>query len=225
MNLKNKYLLKKLLKWTNIKCKNFTYNVAFKKKRRKTPGDIMIQISMISSSSWDTEQNKLKLVILGHFLPFHPPKKPPKIKVFNKMKKVADISSFYKCAPKIKIICCTIPEIRSKAGKSFCHFGPFFALLPTNDPENQNFEKIKKMPRDIILLYIHMYHKWRSYDTWFLKYKAQQTKFLVILGHFCPFTHLTTTKIKILKKMKKQKKQKKNKEKSLEILWFYKYVP
>ena len=55
------------------------------------------------------------------------------------------------------------PEIQSVADIIFCHFGPYFALLPLltpNDPENQNFEKKKKkMPGDIILLYIHVYHK------------------------------------------------------------------
>ena len=34
-----------------------------------------------------------------------------------------------------------------------------------------------------------MYHKWRSYDTWFLKYKVQQKEIFVILGHFFPFPH------------------------------------
>ena len=37
----------------------------------------------------------------------------------------------------------------------FCYFGPFFALLPPPmDPENQNFEKAKKMTADIIILII-----------------------------------------------------------------------
>ena len=36
----------------------------------------------------------------------------------------------------------------------FCHFWPFFALLPPNNPENQNFEKMKKASGDIILLHI-----------------------------------------------------------------------
>ena len=43
------------------------------------------------------------------------------------------------------------------------------------------------MPGDLILLYIHVYHKWRSYDIGFLKYKGQQTEIFVILGHFLPF--------------------------------------
>ena len=38
----------------------------------------------------------------------------------------------------------------------FCHFGPFFAFLPLlpapNSPENQDFEKTKKVSGDIIIL-------------------------------------------------------------------------
>ena len=43
MNLKSNYLLNKLLKWTNKKSKKFNIsNVVFKKKKRKTLGDIII---------------------------------------------------------------------------------------------------------------------------------------------------------------------------------------
>ena len=45
-----------------------------------------------------------------------------------------------------------VPEIWSTTDRIFCHFGPFFALLPHNNPENQNFEKMKKIPGDIIIL-------------------------------------------------------------------------
>ena len=31
----------------------------------------------------------------------------------------------------------------------FCHYGPFISPM---DPENQNFEKMKKPPEDIIIL-------------------------------------------------------------------------
>ena len=55
------------------------------------------------------------------------------------------------------------PEIWSTTDRFFLHFGPFFALLhrlllpplplqPRN-PENQNFEKMKKTPGDIIILH------------------------------------------------------------------------
>ena len=46
---------------------------------------------------------------------------------------------------------------------------------------------MKKLPGDIILFYIHVYHEWISYDIWFLKYKVGQTEIFVILGHFLPF--------------------------------------
>ena len=36
-----------------------------------------------------------------------------------------------------------VPEIWSATDRIFCHFGLFFAS--TNTPENQNFEKMKKM--------------------------------------------------------------------------------
>ena len=42
-------------------------------------------------SSWDIEQNILKLIILGHFLPFYPPKKPQN-QNFEKWKNLLKIS-------------------------------------------------------------------------------------------------------------------------------------
>ena len=54
-----------------------------------------------------------------------------------------------------------------------------------------------------------MYHKWRSYDVWFLRYKARRTEFFVILGHFLHFDPPNNPK-----KFKFWKK-------SLEILSFY----
>ena len=113
-----------------------------------------------------------------------------------------EVSLFYTCAPKITIIWCTVPEIRSETDRLFLSFCAIFCnfTTTTNDPKNQNFEKKwKKMPGDIIFLYIHVYHKSKSYDIRFLKYKVRQTKIFVIFGHFCPFSLLTTQKIKILK--------------------------
>ena len=51
-----------------------------------------------------------------------------------------------------------VPDIWSAIERSFSHFGPFFALLhppippPSNNPKNQDFEKLKKPPEDIIIL-------------------------------------------------------------------------
>ena len=48
-----------------------------------------------------------------------------------------------------------IPEIWSVTDRIFSHFGPFFAFYPypLNNPKNQNFEKMKITPRDIITLH------------------------------------------------------------------------
>ena len=53
-----------------------------------------------------------------------------------------------------------VPELLSETDKFFCHFGPFFALLPPNDPQNQNFapnnpknqnfKTMKKLPQIMI---------------------------------------------------------------------------
>ena len=51
-----------------------------------------------------------------------------------------------------------VPEIWSAIDRIFCHFGLlFFAILPSMDSVNQNFEKMKKTPGDIIIL--HQYTK------------------------------------------------------------------
>ena len=39
-----------------------------------------------------------------------------------------------------------VPKIWSATDRIFCHFGPFFALLPPKNLKNQHFQKMKKMP-------------------------------------------------------------------------------
>ena len=86
-------------------------------------------------------------VILGHFWNF------------EKTKSTPEILSFYTCAPQMMIIWCMIPEILSTTDRIFCHFRLYFALLPTNNPENQNFEKMKKNPGGIIILNMSTIHE------------------------------------------------------------------
>ena len=91
------------------------------------------------------------------------------------------------------------------------HFLPFY---PTNDPKYQNFEKVEKLPGDIIILhrcyinYNHMMHG--SWDT-----KRNGQNFLSFWTCFYPFTPLKTRKIKILKKWKTHP----------DVLSFYTNVP
>ena len=91
------------------------------------------------------------------------------------------------------------------------HFLPFY---PPNNPKNQNFEKMKTMPGVIIILHmpnINDHHM--MCGSWDIEHDRQN--FLSFWTIFCPFTPLTTQKIKILKKWKKH----------LEISSFYTSVP
>ena len=124
----------------------------------------------------------------------------------------------------MKIIWCMIPEIWSTTERIYSHFGPFFALLHplspliTQNPENQNFEKMKKKNNWKYHHFTQVYHKWQPYDTWFLKYEVHQTEFFcnfLFWAMFCLVTLLTAQKIKISKKGKKH----------LEISPFYTCVP
>ena len=97
------------------------------------------------------------------------------------------------------IIWCMVPEIWSVTNRIFCHFGLFFVL---NNPKNQNFEKMKKKPGDIITLHMctindnHIRH-----GSWDIKHNGQN--FWSFWTIFWLFTPITTQKIKILKKWKK----------------------
>ena len=100
------------------------------------------------------------------------------------------------------IIWCIVPKIWSATDRIFCPSGPFFALFPPMDPENQNFEKMKKNPKDIIIL--HMHHKWQSCDVWFLAYGVKWTEFFVILDRFLPFYAPNNPKNQHYEKLKKK---------------------
>ena len=78
------------------------------------------------------------------------------------------------------IILCMVPEISSGTDRISCHFGLFFALLPANNPENQNFEKMKKAPGDIIILHMSTINKNYMNDSWDMECNR-------IFSHFGPF--------------------------------------
>ena len=91
----------------------------------------------------DIERVGLKLVILCHFLPFYSPKNL-KNQDFEKWKKLLEISSFCTCVPKTTIIWLAVLRIQSKDKfiNILDHFLPFYHW---NNPDNQNFEKMKNI--------------------------------------------------------------------------------
>ena len=139
-----------MLKWAYKKQNNFNiYNVAFlKKKVKKNNCRYHYQnLDDIIYSSWDIEQNILKSVILGHFLPFYPLN--PRNQNFEKWKNLLEISSFHTCLPKITIMYSSWDTEwdRQNFLSLWVIFHPFNTPTsthpPPNDPENQNFEKQK----------------------------------------------------------------------------------
>ena len=94
------------------------------------------------------------------------------------------------------------------------HDGLMFGLYPPNNPKNQNFEKLKKMPGDIILQKCTKNQDHMLYYSWDMARDGCNC-YLSFWTIFYPFTPQTAQNMKISKKWKKP----------LEMLSFYTSVP
>ena len=147
-------------------------------------------------------------IILDHFLPFYPHNNPKKSK-FEKIKKaLGDI---------IILHMCIINDNHMMHGSSDTEHDRqnflFWTIFCTFIPVTNWKTKILKNENTTWRYYhfIQVYHKWNSYDVWFLRYGVCDRQ-KTVLGTFTP---LTTWQIKVLNKFKKH----------LEILSFYICVP
>ena len=137
----------------------------------------------------------------GPFLLVDLPNNPKNQNFEEKWKTHLEILSFYTCVLQMMIIWCMVPEILSTTDRNFCHFRLFFALLTPYNPENQNFEIMKKIPGGIIILNMSTINEnHMMYDSWDMEHDRQD--FLSFWTIFCPFTPpsplpLTTQSIKI----------------------------
>ena len=194
----------KLLKWANKKQNNFNiYKAAFFFKKSPwryhyfTPvyqKSRWYDLQFLRCRAWQTE-----IGIFRSFFPFYPLQTPKNQNFENKKKIAVDIIILHMFTKKHNYMMSGSLDTEWDK-QNFLSFWAIFALLlpPPNNPENQNFEKMRKIPGDIILHICTINEN--HYDVWFLRYGAQQTKFVVFLGHFLP---LATRKIIILKKWKK----------------------
>ena len=111
MNLKHKYLFKKLFKWANKKQNNFNiYNAEFFLKIKKNTWRYHYFTPVYQKSRWYDLQflrQRLQLVIFGHFLSIYPPKKL-KNQNSEKLKKNCWRYHHFTRVTKIKITWCTI---------------------------------------------------------------------------------------------------------------------
>ena len=135
----------------------------------------------------------------NHVLPFYPPNNPKNQK-FEKMKKPpGDIITLHMSTINDNDIMYGSWDI--KRNTEFFVILDHFCLYPCNNPKNQNFEKMKKMPGDIILSHkctINDNHM--MYGSW--NWKRDTQNFLSFWTVFYPFTVVTTQKIRIWKNEK-----------------------
>ena len=88
------------------------------------------------------------------FLPFDPPNKPKK-QNFEKIKKGSgDIIILHLCTTHDNHMMYGSWDIEHDRQNFFVILGYFLPLYLPNNPENQNFEKMKKTPEDIIILHM-----------------------------------------------------------------------
>ena len=115
-----------------------------------------------------------------------------------------EILSFYTCVPKLTIMCCMVPEISSMTDRILLLFWTVFC--PFTTLTTQKIKILKKWKKNTGRYYHfpYVYQKWQSYDVWFLRYRAQQTKSFVILDHFLPFYPINNLKNQNFEKMKKK---------------------
>ena len=186
-----------------------------KKKEKKDSRNIILHLCIknldIIYSSWVIEHEGLKLVIVGHFLPFTH-LRPQKIS-FEKMKNLLEISSFYICVPKNHKHMMLGSWDTEWDVQNFLSYWAIFCPFPPPPPQQPAKSKFWKNKKSTCRCrpFTRVYLIWRSNDVWFLRYKAQWTEFFVILGHFLPFYPTKNQENFFLKKWNI----------SLEILSFY----
>ena len=105
----------------------------------------------------------------------------------------------------MKIIWCLVPVIWSVADRFFCHFGTIFVLSTSWQPGKSKFWKNEEKNTWTCYHFTHVYHKWRSYDVWFLRHGALRTDFFFFSfwAIFSSFTPPNNLKDQNFLKMKK----------------------
>ena len=157
-------------------------------------------------SSWHIEQDRLILVILGHFLPFYSPKNP-KIQNFEKNDKIAKYIIILLMRTKNHNHMMHGSWAMEWDRQNFLSFWAIFCpITHLTIPRISIFKKWKTPQKNnnsntwrfIILHMCTINDNHTVYNFWDKERNWQN--FLLFCTIFCPFTKLTTQKFKILKK-------------------------
>ena len=163
------------------------YNVVFKKKKEKHLEILLFHIAYQKSddmiySSWDNRVWQTEIGNYGSFFTLLPPpllktQQIRNLKKWRKKKIAGDIIILHMCT-KNTIIWGKVREIQSETDRIFCHLWSFFT--PYN-PQNQNFEKMKKVIAYVIILHMcTINHDHMIYASWDIRPDR-------IFCHFGPF--------------------------------------
>ena len=156
--------------------------------------------------SWDTERDRQNFLSFWTILCIFIPPNNPKNQHFEKMEKnpPGDIIILHMCTINDDNYMMHDSWNMKRDNRIFCHFGPFFALLPPLTTQKikilENWKKLLE-----ISSFTQVYQKSWSYMLYCsLDITCNKFNYFPFWAIFCPFTSLTTQKIKILKKWKKR---------------------
>ena len=133
--------------------------IKISKNWRKKPGDIIIQHKCTKNHnpmyycSWDMVHDRCNCYFSFWtiFCPFtHQTARQKEIKKKKKKSPGDIICIIYTTAPKIMIVCYTVPEICD--WYNYFSFWVNYCPFTPNSPKNENSKKMKKTPVDIIML-------------------------------------------------------------------------
>ena len=190
-------------------------------KLKKTPGDIIIlQICTINDNHmtygpWDMERNRHSFFRhSGPFFAILLLYGSRKSKFWKNEKKAWRYYHFTNVYHKWQSYDVLFLRYGVQQTECFVILDHFLLFYSPNNPKNQNFQKMKKMPGDIIILHMcNINGNHMMYGSWDMKHNGQNI--LSFWTVFCPFIPLTAQKTKILKKWKQLP----------DILSFYTCVP
>ena len=161
-------------------------------KMKKPPEDIILHMCSINDNymicgSWDMEhdgQNFLSCWTI--FCPFIPlTSQKIKIKKKEKRKNAWRHHHFTHVYQKWQSYGVWLLRYGAWQREFFVMLDHFLHFYPPNNPKKTKPRKNEKTAWRYH--FTHVYHKWQSYDVWFLRYGAWRTEFFVMLDHFLPF--------------------------------------
>ena len=169
-----------------------TQKIKILKKWKKMHGDIILHMCTINKNqmiygSWDIEHDRqIFLSFWTIFCPFNP--QQPKISKFWKNEKNTwRYYHFTHVYHKWQSYDVWFLRYEKCERQNFLSFSTIFCLdLLPQQSEKWNFWKTEENNWRYYQ-FTHVSHKWKSYDVCFLRYRAWQTDFFVILDHFLPF--------------------------------------